>query len=161
MAEALRQRVAAYLREHHVMTLATHGSGGVWAAAVFYVNDGYNLLFLSSPTSRHCRNLLDSPRVSVTIQQDYADWPEIKGVQLEGIAGEIRGEEVQRARRLYGEKFPVIHGLAQASIALATAMEKVCWYEVVPDRLYFIDNSAGFGHRDAIELPRRALGSAT
>jgi hypothetical protein len=35
-------------------------------------------------------------------------------------------------------------------------MDKVRWYEVAPDRLYFIDNSAGFGHRDAIELSRRA-----
>ena len=151
MAEALRRRVAAYLREHHVMTLATHGSEGVWAAAVFYVNDGHNLLFLSSPASRHCRNLAASPRVSATIQEDYADWPEIKGVQLEGNASEIRGEEEQRARRLYGEKFSVIRGLAQAPVALATAMDKVRWYKVVPERLYFIDNSAGFGHRDAID----------
>jgi hypothetical protein len=161
MAVALDQRVTAYLREHHVMTLATHGSEGVWAAAVFYVNDGYNLLFLSSPTSRHCRNLAESPRVSATIQQDYADWPEIKGVQLEGIATEVRGKEEQRARRLYGEKFPVIRGLAQAPVALAKAMDNVRWYKVVPERLYFIDNSAEFGHRDAIELPRRALTSAT
>jgi hypothetical protein len=155
MPEALRQRVMAYLREHHVMTLATHGSAGVWAAAVFYVNDGFNLLFLSSPTSRHCRNLAESARVSATIQQDYADWPEIKGVQLEGTASEIGGEREKQARHIYGEKFPVIRGLAQGPVAIAKAMDKVRWYEVVTDRLYFIDNSAGFGHRDAIELPRR------
>ncbi len=156
MSEALRQRVATYLREHHVMTLATYGSEGLWAAAVFYVDDGRNLFFLSSPTSRHCRNLAKSPRVSATIQKDYVDWPDIKGVQLEGIAREIRGKEEERARRLYGEKFPVIRGLARAPAALAEAMDRVRWYEVAPDRLYFIDNSAGFGHRDAIELPRRA-----
>ena len=156
MPAALRQRVAAYLREHHVMTLATYGSEGLWAAAVFYVDDGHNLFFLSSPTSRHCRNLAKSPRVSATIQKDYVDWPEIKGVQLEGIASEIGGEEEQRARRLYGEKFPVIRRPAQAPAALAKAMGKVRWYKVVPERLYFIDNSAGFGHRDAIELPRGA-----
>jgi hypothetical protein len=154
MPEALRQRVAAYLREHHVMTLATYGSEGLWAAAVFYVDDGHNLFFLSSPTSRHCRNLAKSPRVSATIQKDYVDWPDIKGVQLEGIAREIRGKEEARARRLYGEKFPVIRGLARAPAALAEAMDRVRWYEVAPDRLYFIDNSAGFGHRDAIDLRR-------
>ncbi|MBI3371843.1 MAG: pyridoxamine 5'-phosphate oxidase family protein [Betaproteobacteria bacterium] len=155
MREVLHRRVAAYLREHHVMTLATHGSEGVWAAAVFYVSDGFNLIFLSSPSSRHCRNLAESPRVSATVQEDYADWPEIKGVQLEGIAREIGGEREQHARHIYGEKFPLIRGLAQAPVAIAKAMDKVRWYEVVTDRLYFIDNSAGFGHRDAIELPRR------
>ena len=154
MPEALRQRVAAYLREHHIMTLATHGSEGIWAAAVFYVDDGQNLFFLSSPTSRHCRNLATSPRVSATIQKDYADWPDIKGVQLEGIAREIRGPEEQRARRLYGEKFPIVRALARAPAALVEAMDKVRWYEVAPDGLYFIDNSAGFGHRDAIDLRR-------
>jgi uncharacterized protein len=160
MAGALYQRVTAYLRAHHVMTLATCGSEGLWAAAVFYVDDGHHLFFLSSPTSRHCRNLASSPRVSATIQKDYVDWPEIKGVQLEGFATGIRGKEQQRARRLYGAKFPVIRGLARAPVALAKAMDKVRWYKVVPERLYFIDNSAGFGHRDKIELPRRALAPA-
>lgn len=156
MREVLHQRVAAYLREHHVMTLATHGSEGVWAAAVFYVADGFDLIFLSSPSSRHCRNLAQSPRVSAAVQEDYADWPEIKGIQLEGIARELGGEREREARRLYGEKFPLIRDLAQAPASIARAMNKVRWYEVLAERLYFIDNSAGFGHRDAIELPRRA-----
>lgn len=155
MPEALQQRVAAYLREHHVMTLATHGGEGVWAAAVFYASDGFDLIFLSSPASRHCRNLAQSPRVSATVQEDYTDWPEIKGIQLEGIAREIGGEREKQGRHIYGEKFPLIHALAQAPVAIARAMDKVRWYEVLAERLYFIDNSAGFGHRDAIELPRR------
>jgi hypothetical protein len=156
MPEALRRRVAAYLREHHVMTLATYGSEGLWAAAVFYADDGHNLFFLSSPTSRHCRNLAMSPRVSATIQKDYLDWQDIKGVQLEGIAREIHGREEELARRLYGEKFPVVRALARAPAALAEAMDRVRWYEVAPDRLYFVDNSAGFGHRDAIDLRSNA-----
>jgi uncharacterized protein YhbP (UPF0306 family) len=156
MPEALRRRVAAYLREHHVMTLATYGSEGLWSAAVFYADDGHSLFFLSSPASRHCRNLATSPRVSATIQKDYTDWQDIKGVQLEGIAREIRGKEEELARRLYGEKFPVVRALARAPAALAEAMDRVRWYEVAPDRLYFVDNSAGFGHRDAIDLRRNA-----
>jgi uncharacterized protein YhbP (UPF0306 family) len=72
-------------------------------------------------------------------------------------AAEIHGSQAQRARLLYGEKFAVIRGLAQAPVALAQAMDKVRWYKVVPQRLYFIDNAAGFGHRDEIELPRHAL----
>lgn len=152
MADALRERALDYLRGHHVMTLATHGSEGPWAAAVFYVNDGFTLFCLSAPSSRHCMNLAHSPRISATIQEDYADWPQIKGVQLEGIASEISGEEEARARRLYGEKYPVVGMLAQAPAAIVKAMAKVRWYKIVPDRLYFIDNSAGFGHRDEIDL---------
>jgi uncharacterized protein YhbP (UPF0306 family) len=152
MGKAAREQALVYLRDHHVLTLATHGGEGLWAAAVFYVSDGFTLYFLSSPASRHCLNLAQNPRISATIQEDYADWPEIKGVQLEGAAGEISGDEETRARKLYGEKFPVVGKLAQAPAAIVKAMAKVRWYKLVPERLYFIDNSAGFGHRDEIGL---------
>lgn len=152
MKTALRERVHGYLREHHVATLATSGSDGVWAAAVFYVSDGATLYFLSSPTSRHCLNLAHSAQVALTIQEDYADWPAIKGVQLEGIACAIDGAEQAHARSLYGQKFALVGKLAQAPAAIVKALAKVHWYRVTPRRLYFIDNSAGFGHRDELDL---------
>ena len=142
-----------YLQNHHVATLATSGSDGPWAAAVFYVNDGDNIFFLSAPTSRHCLNLEQNPRVAVTIQEDYSDWLEIKGVQLEGIASEISGVEEERVRKLYGRKFPVVGMLAKAPAAIVKALAKVRWYRIVPKRLYFIDNSLGLGSRDEIVLP--------
>lgn len=152
MKNRLKSRVEEYLQDHNVATLATSGSEGLLAAAVFYVNDGHTLYFLSSPTSRHCLNLAQNPHVALTVQEDYADWLEIKGVQMEGAVSEISGAEEERARRLYGEKFPVVGLLAQAPAAIVKALAKVRWYKVVPHRLYFIDNSAGLGHRDEIEL---------
>ena len=145
-------RALHYLRQHHVVTLATSGSDGPWAAAVFYVSDGFTLYFLSSPTSRHCRNIARDPHVAATIQEDYADWPEIKGLQLDGIASNISGEDEARARALYGEKYPLVGKIAQAPSAIVKAMARVRWYRLVPQRLYFIDNSAGFGHRDELDL---------
>ncbi|GFE57392.1 hypothetical protein AOG1_12720 [Geobacter sp. AOG1] len=141
-----------YLKEHNVATLATGNGTDIWAAAVFYVNDGYTLYFLSSPKSRHCMNLARNPLVAVTIQEDYTDWLEIKGVQIEGMASKISGVEEEKARKLYGKKFPVVGMLAQAPAAIAKALTKVCWYKVVPRRLYFIDNSVGLGQRDEIDL---------
>ncbi|HJV81994.1 pyridoxamine 5'-phosphate oxidase family protein [Noviherbaspirillum sp.] len=152
MTEAPRLKLERYLQEHHVATLATAAGDAVWAAAVFYVSDGNTFYFLSSPTSRHCENLARNPRVALTVQEDYADWPAIKGVQLEGIASEIVGQEADLARSLYGQKFPVVGKIAQAPEAIVRAMSKVRWYTVVPSKLYFIDNSVGFGHRDEIAL---------
>jgi uncharacterized protein len=150
--DALRARVLEYLRAHHVMTLATHGRDGPWAAAVFYVNDGFTFHFLSGPKSRHSVNLAANPRVAATIQEDYADWPEIRGVQLEGVASGISGDEEQRARALYGEKYPVVGKIAKAPAAIVAALAKVRWYRIVPERLHFVDNSRGFGHRDEVVL---------
>jgi hypothetical protein len=156
MQQALRAKVLAYLRAHHVMTLATHDRAGPWAAAVFYASEGFTLYFLSSPKSRHGRQLAANPAAAAAVQEDYADWPQIKGVQLEGSVRALRGSEADRARRLYGEKFPVIRRLAGAPAAIAAALNKVRWYELVPERLYFVDNSVGFGHRDEVDLGHRA-----
>jgi hypothetical protein len=148
----MSERVQAYLRDHQVATLATHSGEDLWAAAVFYVNAGYTLYFLSSPTSRHCLALAKNPRVALTIQEDYADWLEIKGVQIEGVVSELSGEEERLARRLYGQKFPIVGKLAQAPAAIVNALAKVRWYKVVPRRLYFIDNAVGLGHREEVDL---------
>lgn len=152
MKNGLNERVQAYLRDHQVATLATHSGEDIWAAAVFYVNAGYALYFLSSPTSRHCVNLAQNPRVALTIQEDYADWLEIKGVQIEGFVSELSGEEEKLARRLYGQKFPIVGKLAQAPEAIVKALAKVRWYKIVPLRLYYIDNAVGLGHRDEVDL---------
>jgi uncharacterized protein YhbP (UPF0306 family) len=152
MPQPVPRGLAEYLDRHHVMTLATCGPDGPWAAAVFYVSDGATLVFLSSPTSRHCRNLAQDPRCAATIQPDCSDWAQVKGVQLEGRVSELRGDDAVRARQHYGNKFPVVGQLAGAPATIITALAKVRWYRLVAERLYFVDNSQGFGHRDQIEL---------
>jgi len=146
----LRGRVQAYLGAHHVMTLATAGAEGPWAAAVFYAHRDWALYFLSAATSRHCRDIAHNPRVAATIQGDYAQWREIKGIQLEGSAARLSGAEEARARELYGEKFPLLRGEAPPEIAAAIA--RISWYRIAPERAWFIDNSVAFGHRDEIDL---------
>ena len=149
--EILPQPVADYLTTHHVMTLATQGTAGPWAAAVFYASDGCSLIFLSSPTSRHCRNLVLDARCAATIQEDYRDWAQIKGIQLEGQVMELAGDEEKHAQDIYGKKFPIVGPLAHVPPAIVKALAKVRWFKLVPERFYFLDNSKGFGHRDELE----------
>jgi len=150
MTGALQERVLAYLRAHHVMTLATQGSAGPWAAAVFYASDGFTLYFLSAPATRHATELAAHARVAATIQDECADWAAIKGIQLEGEARELHGEQAERARAIYAEKFPVLGNADQAPAPIAAAFARIRWYRIVPDRLYFVDNSVRFGHRDQV-----------
>lgn len=150
MSDLLREKTLAYLQNHNVMTLATTGPEGLWAAAVFYVNDGFTLYFLSAPTTRHSRNIAAQPAVAVTIQEDYEDWPEIKGIQLEGQVYPLEAPERATVIARYGAKFPVVGNLAKAPPEITRAMSKIAWYKVVPERLYFIDNSLGLGHRDEV-----------
>lgn len=147
MSDEARARALAYVAEHHVVTLATHGPQGVWAAAVFYAAEGFRLVFLSAGHTRHAQNIAATPRVAATIQEDYADWPAIRGVQLEGTARLLHDAARDAAMALYAARYPF---LGAAPPAIAAALERVNWYELRPERLYFVDNSRGFGHRDEI-----------
>ena len=147
MAEGARAR--DYLRDHHVMTLATHGPEGVWAAAVFYANEGFRLYFLSAGHTRHAQNIAAAPRVAATIQEDYADWTAIQGIQLEGTVWLLAGKERETALALYAKKYSFLN---QPIAVVEAALMRVNWYCLSPERLYFVDNSRGFGHRDEIEL---------
>ncbi|MCB9419325.1 MAG: pyridoxamine 5'-phosphate oxidase family protein [Ardenticatenaceae bacterium] len=144
-----RQSALAYLQQHRVMSLATSDPDGVWTAAVFYVNDGFDLYFLSAGHTRHARGIAFEPRIAATIQEDYADWKMIQGIQLAGVATQLFGAERLKAIALYRSKFTF---LAQATAVIQAAFEKVNWYRLRPYQLYFVDNSRGFGHRDEIEL---------
>lgn len=147
--------VADFLAHHHVMTLATTGADGPWAAAVFYASDGPGLVFLSSPGSRHARDLALDARSAATIQPDYDDWPQIRGIQLAGRVSLLQGDDEAAARRCYALRFPIAGPLGQAPAAIAQALAKVRWYRLLPERMYFIDNRAGFGRRREIDLAAR------
>jgi uncharacterized protein YhbP (UPF0306 family) len=131
------------------MTLATSEP---WAAAVFYVNDGLTLYYLSSPRSRHACNLAADARVAATIQDDQGDWRRIRGVQLEGEVAAIEGAEEAHARALYAAKFPVIAGTDPATAPIVAALKRIRWYRVRPRTLYFIDNTEGFGTRHELRV---------
>ena len=147
-----RDDALSYLEAHNVATLATTGPEGPWAAAVFYANTGFTLYFLSSPTSRHGRNIGGNAEAAATIQEDYSDWREIKGIQLEGQAKRLEGAERAEAEARFGAKFPRLVSPSLAPVAIARALRLVAWYELEPTRVYFVDNSRGFGHRDEIPL---------
>lgn len=131
------------------MTLATIGVQGPWAAAVFYASLEFELVFLSAAHTRHGQDLTSNPRAAATIQEDYEDWPDIQGIQLEGEVHLLEGKERKAAIALYQNKFPF---LESAGAQIQSALRRVNWYRLTPDRLHFIDNSRGFGHRDEIEL---------
>ena len=138
------EAVLAYLQKHQVLTLATSGDDGPWAAALFYASERYDLYFLSSPTTRHSRHIAADGRVAATIQEDYSDWRAIQGIQLEGEATMLAGEEAEAARTIYGMKFPFIAG---DDPAIQKALARVQWYRLRPVHLFFIDNQRGFGRR--------------
>ncbi len=148
----LRQAVLAYLQQHNCLTLATNGPDGPWAAAVFYVNLEYNLYFLSEKKTRHAQDLAYQSRVAATINQDYNDWRQIRGIQLAGEAAIIVGvEEKARAMAAYTAKFPFVQSFF-LSPKFYPLMLRTKLYRLRPEKIYLLDNSRGFSHREELHL---------
>lgn len=146
MARDPRRLALDYLAAHHVMTLATHGEDGVWAAAVFYTHHEFDLFFLSADHTRHAQHLLRFARAAAAINDQESDWRAIRGIQLEGsvlrLAGAARAEAIAR----YLVRFPYL----ATDRELTAAFARVSWFHLRPERFYFIDNRQGLGHRDEI-----------
>ena len=155
MSDALKQQVLDYLKSHNTMTLATCAGDVPWAATVFFASDDLRLYFFSAPESRHCQNLARNGRVAVTIQEDYQDWRAIKGIQSEGRV-ELVDSLIEKAKALaiYARKYPDAIKLFTdpSSGVFHQAFLKVKFYCVTPEKLFFIDNSQGFGKRQELAL---------
>ncbi|HWP83776.1 MAG TPA: pyridoxamine 5'-phosphate oxidase family protein [Terriglobia bacterium] len=154
--QRLRGELLAYLASHHVMTIASCRRNVPWAAAVFYANDDFLLYFLSHPKSRHGTNLAANGRVSAAIHEDYHDWGQIRGIQLEGRAERLKSVQQQAAFwKVYAKKFPFVKQFFRPGPFRRMVSGKVAGirlYRIVPSALYFIDNSKGFGHRERLDL---------
>ena len=145
----LRERVLAFLAAHNVMTLAT---AEPWAAAVFYVNEGFTLYYLSSPRSRHAQTLARDARVAVTIQDDQSDWRVIRGIQLSGSVEPVAPELEAHVRALYAGRFPIVGSAGAALAPIVEALKRIRWYRVLPHELYLVDNTEGFGTRHQLTV---------
>lgn len=158
MSDELRERVLAYLAAHNTVSLATAQAGVPWAATVFYANVGTDLYFLSEPKTRHCQNLLANARVAGTINEDYRDWQQIKGVQLEGRAEEVGGKlELARALGAYLSKYPFVKqflapGQLLQGMKIAGKSFDIRLWRLRPERLYYLDNARGFSAREELPL---------
>lgn len=121
------------------------------------MNSRFTLYFVSDPASRHASSLEVSPAVAATINEDPDNWKEIKGLQIEGEAAPVQGK-LQEARvlALYLMKFPFAARFLVAKAGLdsetARKVANVRFYRITPQRIWYIDNSQGFGHRELLTL---------
>lgn len=147
-------RVLAVLDSHHVMCLATQGPSGPHAANLFYARQEFNLLWVSDPASEHSIHLEGAPRVAATVARDYADYRDVRGLQIVGNAHRIIDDaERSRARSSLEARYAFLRKLSEADGELRAAYARIQFYRLTPNRITLIDNSRGFGFKETIELP--------
>jgi uncharacterized protein YhbP (UPF0306 family) len=101
-------------------------------------------------------NMAGNSRVSAAIHGDYRHWKSIRGIQLEGRVELLRSSKLQsRFWSVYTSKFPFVTALFDAAAPSANVRRKLAGirrYRLRPERVWYIDNHLGFGHRQLLDL---------
>jgi hypothetical protein len=150
---ALKEEIHAFLRSHHVVSLAVQLDGAAHAACVMYALEGLSLYWTSNPGSRHSAAIERDPRVAATVAPDYGDFRFIRGVQIAGRARRL-GEmgEAARAQELLRARFAFLRDSDAMPAAMRAALDRNAFYRLDPETLTLIDNTKGFGNRQVLRI---------
>jgi uncharacterized protein YhbP (UPF0306 family) len=154
---ALRERIAGFLRVHHVASVATVGQPGSpddgmpHAASVFYsVDDRLRVAFLSKRSSRHGRDIVAGSPVAMTVAGDSEDWREIQGIQLWGSASILHGPARAGALTTYTRQFPFVRALF-TDPQVAARLTQIEVFRVTPTRAAMTDNRRGLFGQEVLD----------
>jgi uncharacterized protein YhbP (UPF0306 family) len=160
VSETIKEQLLAFLECHQTMALATVGSDGRPAVApLYYAHDRLlRLYYLSNPKAQHNVNLKVNLRVAVTIYAGETDWQTIQGVQLLGLARQVKATQLPYATKVYVDKYgflgPLFADEQSGPAQLIGAVARCRFYVVEPTWLRWIDNTTAFGHKAEWHIDR-------
>lgn len=128
------ERIAKFIKKHHVLTLATTNHlGEPYTANCFYAYDTKRniLIFTTDDDTRHGREMAERNAVALNIVLETRIVGRVQGIQICGRA--MRGDD--EAKRSYIKRFPY-----------AVAMPLNIWM-VQPTMMKLTDNTLGFGKK--------------
>lgn len=129
------ERIAKFIKRHHVLTLATVSAAGEpYCSNAFYAYDAARnaLIFTSDDATRHASEMRASAVVAASIVLETRIVGRIQGVQICGRA--VEGDD--NDRRVYLKRFPY-----------AAAMSPATFWRIEPTFMKLTDNTLGFGKK--------------
>jgi PPOX class probable F420-dependent enzyme len=141
MTPSAKRFVLEQLKANRIMSLATvRPDGYPQATTVTYANDGLTLYFACDRNSQKVRNLRRSPKVSLTVNKDTADWKRIAGLSMGATAKVLeRPADIQLAYALLARKFKEMKHLSAEDLA------QTAFVRVQPKVVSMLDYRRGFG----------------
>ncbi len=147
MDKKIENFVLDIMQNHNILTLATLREDGYpQANTVTYANDGLTMYFNTALDSQKIKNIKYSNKVSLTIDKDYEDWNEIKGLSM-GASAEIltNPDEIKQAMNCLVKKFPFLAEMPEPEEPLAVV-------KITPKIISVLNYELGFGHTDLVEV---------
>jgi nitroimidazol reductase NimA-like FMN-containing flavoprotein (pyridoxamine 5'-phosphate oxidase superfamily) len=96
----------AVIDSNSYMTLGTADAGGLpWVTPVWFAHSGYReFLWVSSPETRHSRNLEARPEVSIVIFDSQVSPGDAEAVYVSAKAEELSGDELESGIEVFSRK---------------------------------------------------------
>lgn len=127
------------------MQVATSKNNQPWVASVYFAYDNlWNLYWISRPARRHSEEIKDNEKVAGTIVLPHTHGEKARGLQFQGIAKQLKGEEAKRGMECYSKCYPDVP--AEKIRAIAEGKESHVFYCISPtlfvlfDEINFPDN---------------------
>lgn len=148
LTEAGRTSVLEILRQGRDMTLATMRPDGYpQATTISYANDGLDVYAAIGLGSQKAHNIQHNDKVSATVNLDYEDWRQIRGISLAGNAELVHGTDaIALAANCLLQKFPMAKDFSQGCGTLP--WQGLLFLRVRPTVISLLDYRLGFGHTD-------------
>lgn len=129
------------------LTLATVRSDGYpQATTVSFAHDGLTIYIGIGKESQKARNIRHSNKVSLTINTEYQDWNQIKGVSMAALAEILTDpKELDQAANCILKRFPQAGEWAEPG-----AMDQIAFLRIKPQVISVLNYEKGFGHTDLV-----------
>ena len=125
------EKIAIFLDNHHVMTLATSMVDEVSACSLFYAFERDELSFIvaSSDDTLHIKHIKQNPQIAGNILLETQTVGKIQGVQFRGTISEIKEDTL---KKVYFKRFPYALTLLPKLWQI-----KVTYFKMTDNRLGF------------------------
>lgn len=132
------------------MTLATvRDDGYPQATTVTFAHDGLTLYTAVGKDSQKVHNIRRCPKVSLTINNAYGDWSEIKGISMAAHAEVLDDPAaIADAQARIRQRFPQIAAMADDPAMRA----QMALLRIEPEVISVLDYTKGFGHTELVTV---------
>ena len=98
--------VRAVFAGNRYMTLGTADEHGQpWVTPVWFARDGRDaLVWVSSPQTRHSRNLAARPQVSIVVFDSQVAVGSASAVYMQAVAAELKGADLEDGLKVFGRE---------------------------------------------------------
>ena len=133
----LDKKIITFIKEHHVLTIATSVNDHPWCASCFYayMEKENKLVFTSDHSTKHAQDFSKNNLVSGSIVLETDLIGKIQGIQFSGIISLPEGDLLISAKKRYLKRFP-----------FAVIMNTTLW-TVELTYIKMTDNRLGFGKK--------------